>query len=98
MSFVILYIVSSTGADDGHRFAAFSIVSSFGMTNCSRTLIQNFSSGFDGVGGRSDGRGQAVPGVRKGAAPPMARSRAKSRRFIAPPAAHSTPRDNPPPP
>src|SRR5262245_21800145 len=33
MSFVILYIVSRTGADDGHRFAAFSLVSSLGMTN-----------------------------------------------------------------
>ena len=33
MSFVTLYIVSSTGPDEGHRFAALSIVSSFGMTN-----------------------------------------------------------------
>ena len=31
MSFVTLYRVSSTGPDDGHKLAAFSIVSSFGM-------------------------------------------------------------------
>ena len=33
MSFVSRYIVSRTGPDDGQRFAAFSIVSSFGITN-----------------------------------------------------------------
>ncbi len=33
MSRVALYSVSSTGSDDGHRFAAFSIVRSFGITN-----------------------------------------------------------------
>ena len=33
MSFVNLYIVSSTGADEGQRFAALSIARSFGMTN-----------------------------------------------------------------
>ena len=84
MSFVTLYIVSSTGPDDGHRLAAFSIVSSFGMTNCSRTLSQNFSSGEAGVGG-SFGvapRAQARSGVTNGTAPPMARIRANSRRFM----------------
>src|SRR5262247_3412394 len=85
MSFVVLYSVSSTGADDGHRFAAFSIVRSGGMTNCSRTDDQNRSSGDAGVGGRSLGTAQALPGERKGAAPPIASRRAKSRRFIKPP-------------
>ena len=33
MSFVSRYSVSSTGPDEGHRLAAFSIVSSFGITN-----------------------------------------------------------------
>src|SRR6476620_2243791 len=84
MSFVTLYRVSSTGPDDGHRLAAFNIVSSFGMTNCSRTLSQNFSSGDAGVGG-SFGvapRAQARSGVTNGTAPPMARILANSRRFM----------------
>src|SRR5262245_119312 len=85
MSLVALYSVSSTGADEGHRLAALIIVRSGGITNCSRTAVQNFSSGIAGVGGRSDGRAQALPGVMNGAAPPMASSRAKSRRFIVPP-------------
>src|ERR687887_968847 len=85
MSFVIRYIVSSTGADEGQRFAAFSIVRSGGITNCSRTAIQNFSPGAVGVGGRSAGRGHAIAGVMNGAAPPTARSRANSRRFMQPP-------------
>src|SRR3954467_12427963 len=91
MSLVSRYIVSSTGPDEGHRLAALSMVSSFGITNCSRTLIQNFSSGDEGVGGRSRERGHAAFGDRNGAAPPMAKSRAKSRRFIIPPAGDSTP-------
>src|SRR6266516_2696200 len=85
MSFVIRYIVSRTGADEGHRFAALSIVRPGGITNWSRTAAQNRSSGDEGVGGKSAGRGQAEPGVRNGAAPPIASSRAKSRRFIVPP-------------
>src|SRR3954465_14290052 len=85
MSLVSQYIVSSTGPDAGQRFAAFNIVSSFGITNCSRPLTHNFSSGDAGVGGRSRERGHAALGDRNGAAPPMARSRAKSRRFIIPP-------------
>src|SRR5216117_4108291 len=85
MSFVIRYIVSRTAADEGHRFAALSIVRPGGITNWSRTAAQNRSSGDEGVGGKSAGRGQAVPGVRNGAAPPIASSRAKSRRFKVPP-------------
>src|SRR4026209_941139 len=85
MSFVIRYIVSSTGAEDGQRLAALSIASSFGMTNWSRTAVQNFSSGEAGVGGRSTGRAHPTFGETNGAAPPMARSRADSRRFIRPP-------------
>src|SRR5262245_13498136 len=85
MSLVVLYSVSSTGADEGQRLAALSIVRSGGMTNCSRTDVQKRSSGDAGVGGRSAGRAQAFPGVMKGAAPPMASNRAKSRRFIVPP-------------
>src|SRR6266705_2659468 len=85
MSFVIRYSVSRTGADEGQRFAAFSIVSSGGMTNCSRTAPQKRSSGDGGVGGKSVGRGQALPGVRNGTAPPIASSRANSRRFMMPP-------------
>src|SRR5437667_6602598 len=85
MSFVIRYIVSRTGADEGHRLAASSTVRPGGITNWSRTAAQNRSSGDEGVGGKSAGRGQAVPGVRNGAAPPIASSRAKSRRFIVPP-------------
>src|SRR6266849_2815112 len=85
MSFVIRYIVSSTGPDEGQRLAAFSMVSSRGITNCSRTLIQNFSSGDAGVGGSFAARAQVSSGVTNGAAPPMARSRANSRRFMHPP-------------
>src|SRR3954471_24529231 len=83
MSLVTRYSVSSTAAEDGQRLAAFSIVRSFGITNWSRTALQKRSSGDAGVGGRSEGRGHAVPGVRNGAAPPRASNRAKSRRFIA---------------
>src|SRR5438034_6340238 len=85
MSFVIRYIVSSTGPDEGQRLAAFSMVSSRGITNCSRTLIQNFSSGDAGVGGSFAARAQVSPGVTNGAAPPMASSRANSRGFMHPP-------------
>src|SRR3954464_9978363 len=92
MSLVTRYSVSSTGAEDGQRLAAFSIVRSFGITNWSRTAVQTRSSGEAGVGGRSEGRGHAVPGVRNGAAPPRASNRAKSRRFIAASGADSTPR------
>src|SRR6185295_16773830 len=92
MSLVTRYSVSRTGAEEGHRLAAFSIVRSFGITNWSRTAVQKRSSGEAGVGGKSAGRGHAVPGVRNGAAPPRASNRAKSRRFIAASAADSTPR------
>src|SRR5712692_8449255 len=85
MSFVIRYIVSSTGPDEGQRLAAFSMVRSRGITNCSRTLIQNFSSGDAGVGGSFAVRAQVSSGVTNGAAPPMASSRANSRRFMHPP-------------
>src|SRR3954447_17994830 len=92
MSLVTRYSVSSTGAEDGQRLAAFSIVRSFGITNWSRTAVQKRSSGEAGGGGRSAGRGHAGPGVRNGAAPPTASNRAKSRRFIAASGADSTPR------
>ena len=83
MSFVILYSVSSTGADEGHRFAAFSIVSSGGMTRLiadrsSRTVRPATPAWAAGLTAPA----HAFPGVMKGAAPPMASSRAKSRRFI----------------
>jgi len=60
-------------SDEGQRLAAFSMVSSRGMTNCSRTLIQNFSSGDAGVGGSFAARAQVSSGVTNGAAPPMAK-------------------------
>src|SRR3954453_8361719 len=92
MSLVTRYSVSSTGAEDGQRLAAFSIVRSFGITNWSRTALQKRSSGEAGVGGRSEGRGHAVPGVKNGAAPPRAHNRAQPRRSIAASGADSTPR------
>ncbi len=49
MSFVLRYIASSTGAGDGQRFAAFMTLRSGGIRNCSRTDIQNRSSGCLGV-------------------------------------------------
>src|SRR3954451_17561247 len=91
MSFVSRYIVSRTGPDAGQRLAALSIVSSFGIRNCSRTLIQNFSSGDAGVGGSFAPLAHESSGVTNGTAPPMASSRANSRRFITPPAGDSTP-------
>src|SRR5262249_3183798 len=55
------------------------------MTNCSRTLVQNFSSGEAGVGGSLPAFAPARVGVTIGAAPLTARSRANSRRFMCPP-------------
>src|SRR6476661_3201986 len=97
MSRVILYSVSSTGADEGHRFAAFRMVRSFGMTNWSRTAAQNFSSGEDGVGGSLASLAHESSGVTNGVAPLKASRRAKSRRFMRPPgnARDSTPARRP---
>src|SRR6476646_3064443 len=97
MSRVILYSVSSTGADEGQRFAAFRIVRSFGMTNWSRTAVQNFSFGDDGVGGSLVFLAHVSSGVKNGAAPLKASKRAKSRRFMRPPgnARDSTPARRP---
>src|SRR5438046_943288 len=55
------------------------------MTNCSRTLDQNLSSGLAGVGGSLSALGHARLGVTNGTAPLNASSRAKSRRFMRPP-------------
>src|SRR5262245_13492969 len=84
MSFVLSYIACSTGADEGHRFAAFSTPRSFGMTNCSRTFSQKASFG---AAGACAGSGAALAQAKsdcasQGIEPPTARSRAKSLRVI----------------
>ena len=85
MSFVLLYMASSTGTDDGHRLAAFMTLTSIGITNCSRTDRQNDSSGDAGVCGSGAGRSKANPGrPSKAAEPPAASKRVKLRRLMPP--------------
>ncbi len=50
MSRVSRSSVSTTGIKDGQRLAAFMTPRPGGMKNCSRTVSQNFSPGFEGVG------------------------------------------------
>src|SRR5688572_18946572 len=80
ISFVLRYIASRTGAGDGQRLAAFMTARFGGIRNCSRTDIQNRSSGRSGVCASWAGQAASCRGSRTELL--NARKREKSRRLM----------------